>query len=45
MTEQQKIETLIKYPNRTKKVREAQPVKAKTTLTLTIPTLQGGNAT
>lgn len=28
-----------------KKVREAQAVKAKTTQTLTIPTLRGGNAT
>lgn len=28
-----------------KKVREAQAVKAKATQTLTIPTLQGGNAT
>lgn len=33
MTEQQKIETPIKYPNRTKKVRAAQPVKAEAILT------------
>ena len=47
MTEQQKIETPIKYPNRTKKVRAAQPVKAEATPTphpQTLTVVTGGES-